>query len=230
MNQKIKKNFVLAGVLFALFLLFMILVLTVDVQPIGPENTEVGFAAFNALVRDELGVRMFWYEVTEVLGLAVIVVAAGFCGLGALQLVKRKSLWKVDGDLCLLGVYFVLLVAVYVLFMFLPINHRPIVMDGELETSFPSSHTMLVIGILGAAMIRFAHRIRNRGVLAAAEILCAAVIAVTVVGRLLSGVHWVTDIIGGLLIGGALVALYAAFHEIGSGKSLGELLYGRHGK
>ncbi len=109
MKKNIQKRCIVAGALFLAFGIFTGLVACFDVQPIGPEQSQVGFATVNQFVFRMIGVQFMWYHITGWLGIAA-----------------------------------------------------------------------------------------------------ASLIAVTVMGRLLSGVHWFTDIVGGLLLSAALVTLYGA--------------------
>lgn len=209
--MKSKKNFVITGALFLLFAVFTILVKTVDVQPIGPEQSSVGLASLNQFVHALFGVNLLWYDVTDLLGVAAILFALGFGVFGLVQLVRRKSLWKVDRRILLLGVFYAAVVAVYLFFEVVVINYRPVILDSGLEASYPSSHTMVASCILGTAMLQFHHYLRHKRVwLVVLDSLSAALLTVTVVGRLLSGVHWFTDIVAGGILSAALIMLYAA--------------------
>ncbi len=210
MVKNAKKCWILSAGLLVLFLLVMLCVKTVDVQPIGPNGSVIGLAAINAGVRDLFGQNMVWYDITDLFGVLSILSALGFALLALCQLIKRRSLLKVDRDLILLGVFYAAVLVVYVFFEIFVINYRPILMDGQLEASFPSSHTMLVCCFLVAAIWQFANRISNHVLRCAAIWVSAAIIVVTVVGRLICGVHWFSDILAGLLASGALVAAYIA--------------------
>ncbi len=209
-SKEARKIWLLCAAMLILFLAVLFSVKTLDVQPIGPEGSSIGLATVNAGVRDLFGVNMLWYELTDWLGIVSILVALGFALLALCQLIRRKSLWKVDRNLLVLGALYAAVMAVYVLFELLVINRRPILMEGELEASFPSSHTMLVICIMGSAIHQWTVRIKNRRLMSTAVLLSAAIIAVTVIGRMICGVHWFTDILAGVLISGALLAAYCA--------------------
>ncbi|MGN0626671.1 MAG: phosphatase PAP2 family protein [Oscillospiraceae bacterium] len=214
--MKARKCFIISTVLFALFGVLIWAVLNVDVKEIGPNGSAVGLAAINGFMRDAVGVHLIWYEITDWLGLAAIFTAFGFALLGLIQLIKRKSLFKVDRSILVLGVYYVAVIGLYVLFETHIVNYRPILINGALEASFPSSHTMIVICIMGAAIVEFRRLIKSAAARKAASGLCAAVAEVTVAGRAVSGVHWFTDIIGGLLIGTAMIlAFYAVTEKLG---------------
>ena len=203
----------IGGGLLLLFLLFTVLVATVDLAPIGPNNSTVGFSTINAKIRDAIGINEGFYKITELLGMIAIAVAAGFAALGAVQIIKRKSPKRVDGDLFVLGGFYAVVVAAYALFEVVVINQRPVLVDGVLEASYPSSHTILTVCIMATAILQLHKRISKKPIRIASELVCGAILAVTVIGRLLSGVHWMTDIVGGALLSAALVVLYAAAVE-----------------
>ena len=144
--------------------------------------------------------------------IAAIATAPCFALLALVQLIRKKSLRGVDGDLWALAAFYVLLGACYVAFEKYVVNYRPILVDGVLEASYPSSHTMLTTAMLGMAIVQMRKRVRGKALRGLIDVVLGAAIAV---GRLMSGVHWLTDIIGGLLLGFALVALYdAVFTQI----------------
>ena len=194
--------------LLALFCLFTLAVALVDVRAIGPNGGEVGFSAVNGAFASLVGVHMSWYEFTELLGLLPLLAVACFGLTGLIQLVKRKSLKKVDREiLCLAGLCVVLAV-LYVGFEVLALNFRPVLLDGVAEPSYPSSHTLLFVSVLGAAVILLRRRMSPGTLRTAVQAVLWAVILLGVVGRTISGVHWLTDIVGSLLLSAGLLALY----------------------
>ena len=206
-----RKLWLLPAALWAAFVLFTLLLTCVDVQPIGPQGSAVGFATVNGWAFQLLGVHLLWYHLTDWLGVAAIAIAFGFAVAGLYQWVKRKSIRKVDRYILALGGFYLLVIACYLFFEKVVINCRPILMDGNLEASYPSSHTMIVVSIMATAAMAFrALCPRRRGWCLAADIFAAVVIAVTVMGRLIAGVHWLTDIVGGLLLSAARVVSYWA--------------------
>jgi len=209
MKNKLQKCRFITVMLFLLFIALTIAVSCVDVQPIGPQNAAVGLATLNRLVWERTGVHMQWYHITEWLGLPVLMAPAGFAALGLWQLIRRKILWKVDMPVLLLGALYLLMAALYVLFEIVVVNVRPVMLGEGLEASYPSSHTMLVICVLATAPMALRRMVPLRKPLRATlNAVCTAVILVTVWGRLFSGVHWATDILGGALLSAALVMLY----------------------
>lgn len=206
-----KKNYreLYASVIMLLtFILWTIAVKLVDVRAIGPEGSDVGFAAINAYVHNLTGVHMSLYHITDWLGLVPIFVAMGFAVLGLVQWIKRKKLSKVDYSIFILGGFYAAVMAVYVLFEAVSVNYRPVLIEGFLEKSYPSSTTLLVMCVMPTAIMQLNQRIKNATVSKILSSLISAFIIFMVAGRLISGVHWFTDIVGGALLSGGLVKMY----------------------
>lgn len=199
-----------AGLLVGLAVIFTILTKLIDVQTIGPQGSAVGFAAINEFVHNFFGVHMLWYHITDWLGLIPVFTAFIFAVVGLVQLIRRRSLLKVDKSILILGGFYILVIAVYLFFESCIINYRPILMNGFLEASYPSSHTLMTICLMLAAVTECSLQIKSQKCMAVIKVLSYAVIAVTIIGRLISGVHWFTDIVGGILISAALLMLYHA--------------------
>jgi len=204
-----KRIFVGAGFLAA-FVLWTVLVSFVDIRAIGPNGSSVGFAALNGYVHKFTGVNFHLYTITDWLGFVPIGVAFGFAILGLVQWIKRKSLLKVDRSLLVLGGFYVVVLAAYIFFEIVVINYRPTLIDGYLEASYPSSTTMLVMCVMPTAMMQLRARIKNHVFRRCVMITIAVFIVFMVIGRLVSGVHWLSDIIGGALISAGLVMIYAS--------------------
>ena len=212
--MKKRKMIWMGAGLIAVFVLWTVLVSVVDVRAIGPNGSSVGFATLNGYVHDLTGVNMRLYSITDWLGLVPIGVALGFAMLGLVQWIERKSLFKVDRGILALGGFYVAVMAVYILFEFVVINYRPTLIDGYLEASYPSSTTMLVMCVMPTAMMQLHARIKSDVFRRCVLIFIAAFTAFMVIGRLASGVHWLTDIIGGALVSAGLVITYASANDI----------------
>lgn len=213
--EKIRKKmfFMGAGFLGA-FVLWTVLVSYVDVRAIGQNASSVGFATLNGYVHNLTGVNMFLYTITDWLGLVPIGVAFGFAVLGLVQWVGRKSLFKVDRSILALGGFYIIVLAMYIFFEIVVINYRPVLIDGYLEASYPSSTTMLVMCVMPTAMMQLHARIKSDVFRRCVLISIAAFTAFMVIGRLASGVHWLTDILGGALVSAGLVITYASVSDI----------------
>ena len=210
MNKRTLKNFAAAGLLLAAFLIFTILVQCIDVQPIGPNGSLVGFAAVNGRFHALTGVHWTLYYLTDWLGLIPIMITLCYAVLGFVQLIRRRSLWKVDASILILGGFYLIVIGMYLLFNVCVVNYRPVLIKNVLEASYPSSTTVLVLCVHVTAMMQLCDRMR-RGA-ARTIVLCALGVFTVfmVLARLVSGVHWLTDIIGGVLLSAALVLLYRA--------------------
>ena len=208
MEKKNRRLFLVGVSLFAVFVLWTVLVCFVDVRAIGPQESSVGFATLNGYIHDLTGVNMRLYVITDWLGLVPIGVAFGFAVLGLVQWIKRKSLLKVDRSILTLGGFYIVVMVAYILFEIVVINYRPTLIGGYLEASYPSSTTMLVMCVMPTAMMQFSKRIKNDLFRRCVMFIIIAFIVFMVIGRLVSGVHWITDIIGGALFSTSIVLIY----------------------
>ena len=210
MNMKRnEKTHLLAGIGFLIaFLLWTVLIRCIDVQAAGPGGTNVGFAAFNLWFHKLTGVHMTVYTFTDWLGLVPIAVCLGFGVVGVFQLIRRRSLLRVDPDIILLGLYYILVILAYLVFEMVPINYRPILIGGALEASYPSSTTLLVLSVMPTLVFQVGRRCERKTVTRAVSIIVVLFSAFMVIGRAVSGVHWATDIIGAVFLSAGLFLLY----------------------
>lgn len=216
-NMKVQKrdyvNIAVTILLFITFCVFTILVKTVDVGIAGFSGVEVGFSTinqriFNAFRNETLE------KVSDILGYLGLLVMLSFAVVGLIQLIKRKSIKKIDHSLiCLAGIY-VLTIVTYILFELIKINYRPILVDGELQASYPSSHTMLAIVAFISGGIQIGYLTDCEWIKPVAFV-CGTVFALAeTLTRLLAGVHWFTDIIGSVIIGATIVMVYVTALEL----------------
>lgn len=210
MKKKYKIELFLSFGFLAAFVAWTLLLGFIDVRPIGPLGSSVGFATVNEFVHDLTGANMGLYVITDWLGLVPFAVAFGFAILGLVQMIKRRSFIKVDSSILVLGGFYIAVMAVYVLFEFVVINRRPILIEGILEASYPSSTTMLVMCVMPTALMQLWSRIKAKAPRMTVAVIIIAFTAFMVIGRLISGVHWVSDIIGGALVSTGLVLAYRA--------------------
>ena len=202
------KNLLRGLLLLTAFVIWTILVMTVDVKVVGPMGSKVGLAHLNCWFHQLTGVHMDLYTVTDWMGLVPVAVCIGFGVLGLIQWIKRRSLLRVDSDIILLGVYFAIVIAGYLLFEIISINYRPILIESRLEASYPSSTTLLVLSVMPTLVLQVKRRVAK---VKWQKIIVTCTIAFTVfmvAGRLLSGVHWLTDIVGGVLLSSAMFCIY----------------------
>ena len=203
-----KRKFCIALGLLAAFALWTIAISLIDVQAIGPQGSTVGFATLNSMVHMLTGVHMQLYTITDWLGLVPVAFGFGFALLGLAQWIKRKSILKVDGSILILGGFYIVTLAAYLFFESYVVNYRPVLIEGYLEASYPSSTTLLVLCVMPTAIMQLRDRIKQPMFRKCVSIVITAFIAFMVIGRLISGVHWLTDIIGGILLSAGLVITY----------------------
>ncbi len=200
--------------LIVTFVVWTILVKYVNVEPIGPNGSSVGFSFINGFVKELIGTNMILYTITDWLGLIPLATVIGFAILGLVQWIKRKSLLKVDSSLFVLGAFYIVVFIVYNFFEIVVINFRPVLINGYLEVSYPSSTTMLAMTVMPTAMIQLIKRISSKKIKWILKYIILLFTVFMVVGRMVSGVHWISDIIGGALLSSGLVALYYYFDSM----------------
>ena len=212
--KRVRKSFIVSICLLTAFVLWTVAISFVDVRAIGPQGSSVGFAAINGYVHNLTGVHWGLYTITDWLGLVPLFVCMGFGILGLVQWIKRKSICKVDHDILILGGFYIITIAAYLFFENVVINYRPVLINGYLEASYPSSTTLLVMCVMPTAVMQFNSRIRNKLLRNIVAATLVAFIAFMVIGRLISGVHWFTDIVGGALLSAGLVMMYRAIVDL----------------
>lgn len=210
--MKKKRNIIICIALTIISVVYTILVKIIDVKAIGPKNSEVGFSTMNGYFKNIIGSNMTIYKITEILGLLVFVICLYYACMGVYQLIKRKSLKKVDKEIYLVGAFYVLVLFVYFLFEKVVINYRPVLIDGELEASFPSSHTMLAICVCTTSFI-IGKKYIDEKYIDIVNIATFILMLLVLIGRLISGVHWVSDIIGGIIISITLIMYFITAHN-----------------
>ena len=212
--RNVKKKFYTSlGILLA-FVVWTVAVRFLDVQAIGPNGSRVGFATINGFLHEKIGVYMPLYVITDWLGLVPVAFMFGFAVLGLVQWIKRRRFLKVDGSILILGCFYILILLVYLFFETVIINYRPVWIDGYLEASYPSSTTLLVGCVMPTSILQLQDRIQNKKLKNSITCVMVLFIGFMVFGRLVSGVHWFTDIVGGALLSAGLVALYGAFCKL----------------
>lgn len=218
--RKRQKIYLLMGIaLLAAFCVWTVLIQMVDVQEVGVNGSRIGFATINTWFFNLTGTNMTLYTITDWLGLVPILVCICFGFLGLVQLIRRRGLFKVDSDILILGVYYIVVIICYLVFEMIPINYRPILINGYMEASYPSSTTLLVLSVMPTLKYQVDKRTKNKTIRIVTSIFVIGFSMFMVIGRLVSGVHWITDIIGSVLLSASLFMFYCFFGIITSGKS-----------
>lgn len=206
-----RKRLLWAGTgLLLLFVLWTLLIRSVDVQTVGPGAAKVGFASWNVWFHHRTGVSMALYTVTDWLGLVPVLICGCFGIAGLFQWIRRRRILRVDTDILLLGIYYLIVFSCYLLFEMLPVNYRPILIDGYLEASYPSSTTLLVLSVMPTLKFQADRRCGKQALKHLASAFAGLFSLFMVTGRLIAGVHWLTDIIGSVILSAGLFLLYCA--------------------
>ena len=208
MKKSGKRTLVIGIMLIIAFAVWTILIQMVDVQQVGLNGTDIGLATFNCWFHKLTGTNMPLYIITDWLGIVPLVICMIFATIGLIQLIKRRSLLQVDYDIIILGIYYILVMLGYFVFEMIPINYRPVFINGHMEASYPSSTTLVVLSVMPTLI--FHRRIKNAWVKIVINIVSIIFSAFMVIGRLLSGVHWITDIIGSIILSAGLFLIYKA--------------------
>jgi undecaprenyl-diphosphatase len=211
--KKQNKSFYTAIIFLISFAVWTILLKYVDLKPIGPDNSTVGFATINGYFHRLTGTNMTLYTITDWLGFVPIFVVLFFGVIGLAEWIKRKSILKVDFGILTLGVFYIVVMLVYILFEKAVINYRPVLINGYLEASYPSSTTLLCMCVMPTAIIQFKRLIKSKFLSQSVTFAIVTFTAFMVIGRLLSGVHWLSDIIGGILLSAGLISVYYSVNK-----------------
>lgn len=208
MKNSSKKKIMFSLVLLFLFVIFTILIKIVDVQAIGPQGSEVGLATINKSFHDFLNYNETFYKISKILGYLSFLIIALYGIIGLYQLIKRKSIFKVNKNILILGAFYVLVLFVYGLFEIVIVNYRPVLEEGVLEASYPSSHTILSICVCLSSIVISNKIFKNKKNTKLFNYITAILMIAIIVTRILSGVHWLTDIIGAILISTSLCMMF----------------------
>ena len=212
--KKETRNILVSIFLTIISFLYVYLVKTVDIMAIGPKGSKVGFGTVNKYFKDMFTYNKTIYKVTEILGLIALLIVAIYGLVGLVQLIKRKSFCKVDKRIYILGAFYVLVGLIYVFFEKVVINYRPVIMDGKLEASFPSSHTVLAICVCVSAISINKFYIKDESKLKLVNVFITILMILIVIGRFISGVHWFSDIVGGIIISSTLLSYYFTLNRL----------------
>ena len=186
----------------AVFIIWTVLVKVIDVQYMG-ETGFLGFYSLNTQINDFVQAQNtgLFKTLTDVLMFAAISTLVPFAVVGLVQLIKRKSLNKVDPVIYIILAGYVAMVVIYFVFEIMKINYSPLSTAEDLKASYPSSHVMIYSVMMGAAVLGLLHYAKMNDDL---KLLINIFYMFSTIGmaalRLLSGQHYFTDIIGALLI------------------------------
>lgn len=209
-----KKLLYIQGIILLLgFVVWTFCVLKCDVQINPITNTPIGLASINLAFHKWSGIHLALYEWSDLLSMIPFMTCIGFGCLGLVQWIERKNIFKVDVELFVLGIYYMIVIACYSYFEVCPINYRPIFIEGCLEASYPSSTTLLILSVMPTLSLYIDQKLQDSKFKTILKWMISLYSFGMVLVRLLSGVHWLTDIIGAILFSTGLLQLYKAIIE-----------------
>jgi undecaprenyl-diphosphatase len=213
--RKRENHYLKTGVIMiVLFMIWTIMIQIIDVRIAGETHTKLGFATLNVWFHKLTGVHLSIYHITDWLGLVPVCICLMFGTIGFTQLIKRRNICKVETDILMLGIYYIIVIAGYLTFEMIPINYRPILINGIAEASYPSSTTLLVLSVMPTLSFQGSRRLNNKSAKLFLHILTAGFSAFMVIGRMISGVHWITDIVGSVLFSFGLFYMYLGMVDL----------------
>ena len=148
---------------------------------------------------------MQWDLITNIILIISILTLAAFAVLGLYQWITRKSFKKVDPELLWFPLPLALMVITYLIFEMFPVNFRP---NGSGESSFPSTHVMIVATIFFAVMLILPRYIEDKTIRVILNIIMVVLIGLTTFGRVEANMHWPIDVIGGIAFAFAFSGIY----------------------
>lgn len=214
--SELKKGICITSISLGLFIILIILLKCVDVKTLY-DCDSIGLAGLNKVYYKEYNKALD--ILSDVIFYLVIAFNVFLIVLYAINLSKTKSLkagykFYIYFSILLLGIILWLLFDKVIC-----INTRPNIKDGVVEGSFPSTHVFLTAYIVLSSPYLFLKMEKNKGLekankLGFEEIITIIFISIALVMtvlRLYSGMHWLTDCVGGLILGFFLFGLFYLF-------------------
>lgn len=205
-----KKWLCIAVILTIIFISYTLVIKFVDVQTEG--EITVGLGTINFWWRDLVGLSLVWNYISNVVAILVLFQVGLLLLWQFVILLRRKKIGQLAKHWWMFDVSLVILVSCYFLFEVLIINYRPIVINGVVDSSYPSSHVLLFCTVI-PLVVRTVFR-ENKSWRWLSFVMCVGLLVLGVIARLLSGYHWLTDITGGVLLGIVINVWYQLFSYV----------------
>lgn len=208
-NLNMRKKRLLFGILLLiLFIIFTVLVKTVDVKATGVASVKVGFSTINGFLAKAFPYNEIFHKLSDYVGYLAFLICAVYGTIGLIQLITRRNVLKVDEEILLLGFLYVTTLILKIVFDIFVVNYRPVIIGGELKSSYPSSHTFMAL-ITSISSIVINKKKYNNKITKITNYLCTVLAFLIIITRIMSGVHWMSDIVGSVILSFALVFIYS---------------------
>ncbi len=159
---------------------------------------------------------MQWETITNIILISALITVGFFAALGLYQWITRKSLKKVDPEILWMPLPLLLMTIVYFIFIFFPVATRP---NGSGESSFPSTHVMVVTTIYFMITIIIPKYIKSTAIQIALEFIIVIFISLTCTGRIMAELHSLWDVIGGIIFAFIFSEIYYLAYRKGKKKN-----------
>lgn len=209
--------FIASAVLLLIFIVFTILVKTVDVQYYF-NNTYVGFYSINSKF-GEFVTNFGKYESMSKMSDIILYLSFAYIFVlfifALIELIKNKSFKKLNMNYYLVLGGYVLTVIFYFVFEVVKVNYSPISPIDNLKPSYPSSHVLLgcmfylLNTFTAMKLLKPEKEWIKPLVFAATGVICLLLIFT----RALSSKHWLTDIIASIILVSSLYTLFIGVHH-----------------
>lgn len=201
-------NFSITAGLFLVFAIFTILVKFVDTSVVATTGTQIGLSSINKPLFDFFGANETWGTISTLLFVIAGVVVLTLATIAVVEMIKSKSLFKINHKLLLVALLYVLTAIFYVIFEFVIINYRPLLDEGLIKASYPSSHTLLICVVCLSACLIVPDYIKSNPLKITITTILCLISVLAPITRLLAGMHWFTDVVASIILSLALVMLY----------------------
>lgn len=187
---------IIISILWLILLIFTILVSFVDVKIFNVTNTKIGLYSLNKIFLVNSINSNYINIISNGIFLICLLVIILMLLLITFEYFKTK---KINKNNLNFFIHFLIMVLIWIIFdKILIINYRPILINGNIEGSYPSTHVMVSTFVLLFLSDQLKKIFKNDKIF---YIISIGLIIIQSISRILLTMHWFTDIIGGLLIG-----------------------------
>lgn len=195
--KKIFNLNIILGISFLFLFCFLIILLQIDKAVIAESGKAVGLSHINKLATYSYDSDSSTFS--NLLFYATFLIVLGAVILGVFQLIKGKSLKKVDVEIIVFGISIVVAAIFWLAFdKVIKINVRPI--DAS-EGSYPSTHVFLTTFFLLMGRMLLLKYKDEKSIKISSLILVIVYIIAMVLLRVSAGKHYITDVVGGVFLG-----------------------------
>ena len=209
--------FIASAVLLLIFIVFTILVKTVDVQYYF-NNTYVGFYSIKSKFGEfvtNFGKYESMSKMSDIILYLSFAYILGLFIFAVIELIKNKSFKKLNMNYYLVLGGYVLTAIFYFVFEIVKVNYSPISPIDNLKPSYPSSHVLLgcMFYLLNTFTAMKLLKPEKEWIKPLVFIATGVICLLLIFTRALSSKHWLTDIIASIILVSSLYTLFIGVHH-----------------